>query len=73
MYKEQRANGKFTYQNIAGDSAGGWAGYFQQIRYAVAPTLACHEVRSQAGHDNQPVAPGNSVFDEVAAMTHDVA
>jgi len=32
MDKEQRANGKFTYQNIASDSAGGWAGYFQQNR-----------------------------------------
>jgi len=49
MDKEQRAHGKFTHQNIAGDSAGGWAGYFQQIRYAIAPTLAYHEDRQFTG------------------------
>jgi len=49
MDKEQHAKGKFTYQNIAGDSAGGWAGYFQQIRYAIAPTLAWHEVNQVTG------------------------
>ena len=49
MDKEQRANGKFTYQNIVGDSAGGWAEHFQQIRYAIAPTLACHEVSRVTG------------------------
>jgi len=29
-------------------------------------------VRPQAGHDNSPAVPGNSVFDAVATMTQGV-
>ena len=54
-------------------TAGGWAGYSQQINYAVAPTqLIMTAVLQQAGHDNSLTVPGNSVFDKVAALTQEV-
>jgi hypothetical protein len=49
---EQRANRNVTNQNSVGStapSAGGWAGYSQQIRYAIAPTRAYHDVSPAPG------------------------
>ena len=78
--EEQRANRNVKTQTMSAEllavedpSAGGWAAYSQQIRYAIAPTqLIMTSVRPQAGHDNSPAVPGNSVFDAVAAMTQGV-
>ena len=54
-------------------SAGGWAGYSQQTRYAISPTrLIMTSLRPQAVHDNSPAVPSNSVFDAVVAMTQGV-
>jgi hypothetical protein len=58
--EEQRANSNVTNKRVPAEplavedpSAGGWAGYSQQIRYATAPTRAYHvSVRPQAAHDN---------------------
>ena len=59
--KERRANRNVKTKTVSAEplavedpSAGGWAGYLQQIRYAIAPTqLIVASVRPQAGHDNK--------------------
>jgi len=60
--KEHRANRNVTTKTVSAKpiavedpSAGGWVGYSQQIRYAIAPTqLIKMSVRLQAAHDNNP-------------------
>jgi len=78
--EEQRANRNVKTQTVSAEllavedtSAERWAGYSQQISYAIAPTqLIMTSIRPQAGHDNSLAVPGNSVFDAVAAMTQGV-
>jgi hypothetical protein len=53
---KQRANSNVETKAVSAEplaiedpSAGGWAGYSQQIRYAAAPTRAYHDVSPAPG------------------------
>jgi len=54
--EEQRANSNVKNKTVSAEplaiedpSVGGWAGYSQQIRYAIAPTRAYHDVSPDPG------------------------